>query len=451
LTYCDNSVDAFIPELWAQEGLLQLENNMVMAGLVYRDFETTIANYGDTVNAQRPADFTARRKDVNDDITLQNAVATNVPVLLNHLVHNSFIIRDAERSKSFKDLVSTFIVPAARAMGQYVDAVLCGQVYQYMGNVVGNLGTALTKNSIVNLRSSANTLKQPTGERRVVLTSASEGDLLKIEDFTRADYVGDAGQALREAFLGRKFGFDFFMDQNTPAIATGNTYTDGEVNNSGGYAIGTTVLTVDGFAAAIDAGSFVTVEGDDVPRRVVSTVGGATPTEITLDTGLLRAVADNADIIVYTPGAVNLVAGYAAGWAKAITVDGFTVSPKVGQIVAFGNATTTQRYAIVEASTTSITLDRPLEAAIANNDVVCIGPKGNFNFEFHKNALALVCRPLALPMAGSGARGAVVNYNNLSMRYTLAYDAIKQGHIATFDLLMGVKPLDSNLGIILLG
>ncbi len=35
----ENNLDAFIPELWAQEGLVMLEENMVMANMVHRDFE----------------------------------------------------------------------------------------------------------------------------------------------------------------------------------------------------------------------------------------------------------------------------------------------------------------------------------------------------------------------------------------------------------------------------
>ena len=46
-SYFDNSLDALIPELWAQESLAILEENMVAGQLVYRDFEDEIAAYGD--------------------------------------------------------------------------------------------------------------------------------------------------------------------------------------------------------------------------------------------------------------------------------------------------------------------------------------------------------------------------------------------------------------------
>ena len=37
----ENDLAAFIPQLWAQEGLQMLEGNLVMASMVHRDFEDT--------------------------------------------------------------------------------------------------------------------------------------------------------------------------------------------------------------------------------------------------------------------------------------------------------------------------------------------------------------------------------------------------------------------------
>jgi hypothetical protein len=43
----DNNIDALIPELWAQESLAILEENMVAANLVHRDFQPVFAKFGD--------------------------------------------------------------------------------------------------------------------------------------------------------------------------------------------------------------------------------------------------------------------------------------------------------------------------------------------------------------------------------------------------------------------
>jgi hypothetical protein len=450
LTICANSIDSFIPELWANEGLLQVENNMVAGALIYRDFSNEIASFGDVVNTRKPADFTAARKDVGDDITLQDASAPNTPVTLNQLAHTSFIIRDAEMSKSFKDLVQEFLVPAGRSLAQMIDQIVTAQTYQFLANMSGKLGTTPTKSTILQTRQKLNDLKAPFQGRRTWLTSKTETDLLSIDAFTEADKVGDAGTALREASLGRKLGFDHYMDQNEPAVLDPVDFISplGQINNAGGYAAGSTVLTVDTFAVAVTAGVWLKIAGDDRPRRVTASVG-APATSLTVTPPLDFAVADNASITVYEEGAVNNVGGYAVDYLKFIAIDGFVIMPKVGQGISFLNGGPV--YSVIQVTATTILLDRPLEAAIADNQAVFITPSGQFNLGFIKNAISLVTRPLAAPMPNAGARAAVVNYNNLSLRFVLAYDPIKQGHIATLDLLFGIKVLDANLGVVMLG
>ena len=108
----ENDLDAFIPELWAQEGLLLLENNMVAGNLVHRSFENQVANFGDIVNTRLPATFVGKRKTDVDEVTIQDATVTNVAVPLNQHLHTTFIVRDGERSKSFQDLVVNLLQPA---------------------------------------------------------------------------------------------------------------------------------------------------------------------------------------------------------------------------------------------------------------------------------------------------------------------------------------------------
>lgn len=426
---------------------------MVIGMLVHRDFSDEVANFGDLVHTRRPGEFTAIRKTDADNVTKQDAIATDVQVPLNQHVHTSFIIKDGEASKAFKDLVATYLKPAMLAQARFLDRVLLGQYSRFLINSYGRLRNLSSTNAvdyILGTRNKLNINKAYMEGRNFILTPNTETILLNLGLFVSAEQVGDNGTALREASLGRKFGFNMFMAQNMSSVAVGNTVVTGEVNNAAGYAVGTTTITVDGLSAAITAGTWFTVEGDDQPHQVVSTVGGATPTSITFTPALARAVVDNADLSIYTPGAVNLGAGYAAGYAKEIVVDGFTVAPQVGQFVTFG--TTTTKYTVIAVNgTTGITLDRPLDAAIADDAKVNIGPPGEYNFAFHHDAVALVTRPLALPMSGTGARAAVVNNNGFSMRVTITYSGESQGHLVTLDMLCGVAILDTNLGAVMLG
>jgi hypothetical protein len=428
---------------------------MVIGNLVHRDFENIIASYGDTVNTRKPGEFVAVRKQAGDQVTVQANTATNVPVVLNQHIHTSFIIKDADQSKAFKDLVIEYLHPAMLSIARQIDRTLLGQVHQFRANNGGQLGTISGTNAesyMLQARQTLNINKAYENDRNLLLGPVSETAVLSDPKFLQAFSVGDDGTALREASLGRKLGFNIFMSQNTPFVAPGNSTVTGAVNNVGGYPAGTTSITVDGLSAAITTNTWLTIAGDGTPLQVVSTVGGSTPTSITLDRGLSSPVVDDAVITLYTPGAVNNSGGYAVGYDKAIAVDVFTVAPQVGQAVTFGTTAGSPVYSIIGVSgTTSITLDRALEATVNDDDPASISPAGSYNLAFHRNALALVNRPLALPLPGTGARAGVASWNGLSIRVVMVYDGYNQGHLVTVDTLMGVKVLDTNLGAAMFG
>lgn len=453
----DDYPSAFIPAEWANESIAILEENMVIANRVYRDFEDVIASYGDTVNTRKPGEFKAKRKNATDNVTVQANTATNVAVLLNQNFHTSFMIKDADQSKSFKDLITTYLHPAVLSIARAIDLVVGGQVHQFHANGAGGLlqMTATSAESdMLDARGVLNTNKAYETDRSLILGTKSETTLLKNANFTNANTVGDDGSAMREAHLGRKFGFDTFQAQNMPYVAPGNTVVTGSVNSAGGYVAGTTVITVQGFTAAIPTGAWLVIAGDNTPLRVVSTVGGATPTSITLNRGITQPIVNNAVVTIYTPAAVNNSGGYAAGYDGEITINSTTVAPRVGQAITFGtaNPATTSVYTVIDVDgLVGITLDRPLDTAINDTDQVNLGPAGSYNLAFHKNAIALVCRPLALPLPGTGAWAGRASYNGVSMRVVITYDGNKQGHLVTVDCLMGVKVLDTNLGAVLFG
>ncbi|MCK9570348.1 hypothetical protein M0R72_15485 [Candidatus Pacearchaeota archaeon] len=452
----ENDNDAFIPERWANEGLALLSENMVMAQLVHRDFSMELANFGDVVNTRRPQPFQTRRKVDADSIDLQDASATNVPVTLNQHIYISFTIKDGEASKSFQDLIQIYIAPGMEGVARTIDRALCGQVHKYLANKVGKLGalsSTTAKQYLLDARQVLNqNLAYPQG-RRCVLSSSAESSMLATDLFLKANERGDGGFALTEAALGRVLGFDTYMDQNQPEITSGADTLTGAVN--GAVAAGVdTVVAAAAITGAVN-GDFVTIAGDAQPRYIKTTADTIT---LVLDGALKYAVANADAIVVYQH--CDADGAHAAGYSKGITLDGYTATkvPQVGQLLAFGEtASTRHTYTIIEAyenpsnaSQTIVWLDRPLEKAIVDNENAFPGPYGSFNLAFHRDALALVTRPLALPRAG-GVQSAVANYNDVAMRVTMQYDITTQGTIVTMDLLAGIAVLDTDLGCVILG
>jgi len=450
-------LDIFVPEVWAAAALEVLSETMVAGGLVHRDYQNELKSYGDIVNVQQPGNFTAVRKVDDDEVTVQDATGRNVQVPLNQHVHTSFMIRDGEETKSLIDLMNLYMRPAVLSQARFIDKMVLGQWPQFLDNVAGGAGLfdATTAQAYtLALRKEMNDSLCPVSPRNLILNSQTEMTMLSVSNFILSSAInGDqVSGALRDANLGRILGMETFLDQNMAIVASGNTTTAGAVNLSAGYAAGTVTMTVDGITGALKNGQWFTVVGDKVPHRVTAhteTLGNTT--SITFSPALVTAVADNAVLAIYSGGEVNNASGYTVKHAKTITVDGFTVSPQVGQAVTFENSPSKIYTIIGSPSTTSIQLDRPLEDALVDNEDVFIGPAGNYNLCIHPNAIALVVRPLAAPKSGTGAVASVISDNNLSMRATITYDGRKQGHLITLDFLCGIAVLDANLGGVLVG
>ena len=449
-----NSLDAFVPEQWANESIAILQENMVAANMVHRDFQPMFQSFGDVVNTRKPSEFEAKRKTNDDNVTIQDASATNVAVPLDQHVHVSFLIRDGEEAKSFKALVDEYLNPAGLAMARAVDRIVLGQTYQFLANQYGAAGGLTNSNAVdyvTGTRGVMNVNKAHMDGRNLIVAPDSETKMLQNPTFHQADRLGDEGTAMREASLGRKFGFNIWMGQNVSSIS-GQTFGAGAVNNAAGYPVGTTVITVDGFISGeVLAGDWVTINGKVYHVTAVNT---AITTEITLEYGLVEAVADD-DAIAVSPhgGLVANASGYAAGWSKEIAIDdgssGAAPTLSVGQLVTIG--TSNARYTVIQTNgTSSMLLDRPLEASVSDNDIVHYGPDGDFNPAIHRNAMTLVIRPLEMPRAGTGAASAVAMFNGLAMRVVITYDGEKQGHLVTLDFLAGIKVLDTDLGAVML-
>ena len=68
---------------------------------------------------------------------------------------------------------------------------------------------------------------------------------------------------------------------------------------------------------------------------------------------------------------------------------------------------------------------------------------GKKSLAFHKNALALVTRPLALPQGNK--ESAIVNYDGFGLRVVKDYDINKKKDIISIDMVCGVSLLDDRM------
>ena len=107
------------PSVVAREALMVLENNLVMANLVHRDYSDEFVQVGDTVTIRKPAKFTA--KNFAGAIVRQDASEGSVAVKIDRHRDVSFEVTSKEMTLDIKDFSSQLIAPAMRAIAQAVD------------------------------------------------------------------------------------------------------------------------------------------------------------------------------------------------------------------------------------------------------------------------------------------------------------------------------------------
>jgi N4-gp56 family major capsid protein len=458
-----NDFAALKPEWWALESLAVLEESLVVANLVNRDYNDAFQAAGDTVHVNKPGTFVSRHKVQGSNVITQDASATDTLVKLNQHLHVSVVLDDREIQQSLPDLRNYVLAPQLRAMAEGIDAAIVGEAVQFAEtNSAGTLGTALSAASVIELGRVFDANNVPGADRILVTGPAGKADLLNVDRFSDADKRGDRS-ALLNGEIGDIMGFNVFMSQTVGAQLTNGVTTSAEtVNDADGEPPGTTSITIDAATAAHTAGTWCTIAGVPGVYRLASAIAQTTGTEAVLTQGIRGTAADGVAITFYE-AATALTDGTAAIGEIAVVTDGYTSAaeiPQVGQGLSFGASATAPVYTVARVDGTyadnttdiTLTLNRPLDVALTDGLAINVMPSGvtaggGYNMAFRPDAITLVNRPLAPPV--TSVASSTQNNGAFSVRVTLAYDELLMKHRITVDTLMGVKLLDVNQGAVL--
>jgi len=462
--------EAWTPDLWAYEAAIVLSNLPVFQ-TVNRNYEEMLQSEGDTVNVSIPGTFKAKRKS-GDDITIQDTSASSVPVVLNQHLHVSFPIKDVDASKAFVDLVRIYLTPALTAISEGIAQIITGAGMQFLTNTVGSIsGNTSIESVVIDANKKAMDLKIPTGARNMLIGSTTKAHLLNVQTFKDANKSGDNGITNRTGIVQDRYDFNFVPTTYVPGIE--NKYLKrATATTSAATDEGSAVLNFATDQSAVFLiGNYVAIPGQEGIFRVLaaSTDGSSSSSSssssasasssssaagytVTLDRVVSPAVDLGTVVTVYDRAAVKLVDGYLANWGGIVATDGWddNFPPTPGMPVRIGSYV----YVIMEATKTDtgeydLVFTEPLYAAISNNDVIYVLPGGQYNPMWVPQAVTFVSRPL-LSVSDSGVRSAVAATEDISVRATISYDAIKQRRIVTIDLLCGIKVMRQQMGMILL-
>lgn len=210
----------FIPEIWAASALGALKANTVMARLVNRNFENAIAQQGDTLHIPRRGTLSVNNKAANTVVTLQTPTADTVDVTLDKHKEVSFLVEDIAKAQANQDIIAGYVMDGMKVIAEQIDTDLLTLYSGFSTTPIdGTSGSGgITAATVTEARRLLNAAKVPQQDRYIVWHEDAEAELLDIEKFTSSDF-GDSGDAVREAIIGRKYGFSHFMDQQV-VVAT---------------------------------------------------------------------------------------------------------------------------------------------------------------------------------------------------------------------------------------
>lgn len=206
--------NAFItPTMVARVGLATLYNNLVLAGLVWRDFDDSFAGkVGDTVNVRKPPVFTSQTFNRANGIVIQDAQESSVPVQLNTIADVSFAVTAEDLTLRIDDFRTRLLTPALNAVVVAIDTALANALCAAATGTNGGGTVTMTtvgSDAMVKAREKLTRNKLPVTNRAAVLSPEATSAALSDPLFVQAQQAGTT-DALRNANVGRAFGIDTY-------------------------------------------------------------------------------------------------------------------------------------------------------------------------------------------------------------------------------------------------
>lgn len=404
------------PSMIAKEALMQLENNLVFANRVHREYASEFkGGQGSTVSIRRPVKFATTNGAV---ASLQDVEEKSTNIVVDQRKHVAWEFSTQDLTLSIEEYSDRYIKPAAITLAQTVDRAIA-TLYRSVWNAVGTPGS--TPSSFANVALAAQRMDEMAVEmsdRTMAVNPAAAYAIANNQ--TTLNAVGDVRKSAYErAMVGTVANFDMYQSQNIVTHTVGplgGTPLINGANQNVAYsaAVGATwsqTLVTDGWTASaalrLNAGDVFTIAG----VFAVNPVPGEGTKQV-LPYLQQFTVLSNAS----SDGAGNAT---------------LTISPP---IITTGPQ---QTVSAVPADNAAITVLGSAATAYP------------MNLGFHKNAFALVTVPLDMP--DGVAFKARETYKGLSLRVVKDYDFTNDTDRIRLDVLYGVKAIYPDLASRLVG
>lgn len=250
-----------IATIVAAQALGALKANTVLSRLVARDWDTDVAQHGQTITIPNRGALSVNAKAADTAITLQTPSDTANTVTLNQHKEVSFIIEDIGRALARPEHLMGYMEDGIIALAEDIDGAIAA-LYTGFSQTI-DATTGLGEDDFREARRLLNSAKAPLPQRFAVLHEDAEFEALAIDRIVNRDYAESLGSMAAGSFSGRAYGFDIFMDQK---IAVAATQAKNLFFHRNAMVLATRPLPMDG--AQLGGVTQVTMDEDGVGLRV---------------------------------------------------------------------------------------------------------------------------------------------------------------------------------------
>lgn len=295
-------LSAITPKILAK-GLQALRLQCVMPQLVNFDWSVEAAQKGATIDI--PVSAAIAVQDVtaaNTPPVTADTTPTLVQVPLDQWKEAPFYMTDKDLLQASNDILPLQASEAVKAIAETVNAYIITQMAKGFYSQVYTSGTdplGSDLSAIIAARKLMAKTAAPLNPRRFVISPEAEGNALGLTQFTNVQVSGSTA-GLVEGTLGRKLGFDWYMDQQIGQSPCSAPLSAGAATCNGVNALGATTISI-----AKATGTHVLVEGD------IFTKAGDTQQYVVCNSPNVTLIVGNTNVSIYPPLKVATTGGEA--------------------------------------------------------------------------------------------------------------------------------------------
>lgn len=312
-----NNLNLYDPLWYANEGLVELNKVLGMAGRVHRGFDRVPQGRGSTIMISKPSTFVAQ----DAPSTAQDLNPGDVAVQLNYWREVKFKLTDKELTFSGEKIITDHIRPAAIALANDIDLKL-NSLYKDIPWTASWTAPAAVSD-ITNARKILFNNGVPMDGLRFEVDGTIEAELLNLSAFSQHQGAGETGvQTQRRGHLGEKYGFEFFANQNVPTHTAGVS-ADSTGALSAAAAAGASTISFNGvtIGGTFKAGDTLVIAGN--AQRYVFTAdvtadGAGAVANAAISPDLAQAYANGSVVTISLQSGVQTLAFHQNAFALAM-------------------------------------------------------------------------------------------------------------------------------------